>query len=223
MSIGAYLGIFGKENPELEDDEEHQKWIKQIKKTVLKAIEKQTDKKAEWVEGNAPDEQIGQELGGWGNLMQLQRYAAHIHFRSEPPELSAEDDKLDNDEYLLKYHEAMENETGWEYRNLKFKHLVMTGDQINYIPVDFAEPLLIEEEGEEEIKSIGSSYQLYNELEELNKYLLMIGDYGQLGEEEAWKVYENEDDQWRFVKWAWIVLHWLARESINRKLSIYFE
>ena len=71
--------------------------------------------------------------------------------------------------------------------------------------------------------SIGSSHQLYYELTEINKHLLMVGDYGQLGDDDAWKLYENEEDPWRFVKWAWIVLHWLARESVNKKLSIYFE
>jgi hypothetical protein len=223
MSIGPYLGRFGKEHPELEEDEEYQKWIKQVKKAVLKSIQKQTGKKTEWVEGAEPDEQIGEELGSWSNLLQLQRYAAHIHFTSSPPDKPAEDDELDNDEYLMRYHEVMENESTWENKNLKFKHLIMTGDQIYFIPIDFPEPLLIEEEDEEELMSIGSSYQLYQELEEINKFLLMIGDYGQVGEDEAWKFYANEQDHWRFVKWVWIVLHWLAKESINKKLCIFFE
>lgn len=223
MSIGVYLGRFGREHPEFEDDEDHQKWIKQIKQEVLTAIENQTGKRTRWPEGEEPDRQIGQELGSWANLLQLQRYAAHMHFTGKPPEMPAEDDDLDYDEYLLRYRQAMEDEASWENKNLGFKHLVMTGDEITYVPIEFPDPLLVEEEGKEDIMSIGSSHALVRELDELNKTLLMVGDYGQLGEEEAWKLHENEEDQWRFVKWAWIVVRWLARESVNRKLCIYFE
>lgn len=222
MSIGAYLGRFGKEIPDLQDDEEYQRWIMQVKKAVLTAIQKQTGSKSEWIEGKESDEQVGLELGGWDNLIQLQRYAAHIQFTGRTPESPAGVEELESDEYLLRYREAKEEseEVG---KGLKFRHLVMTGDQIRYIPIDFSEPLLITEEGSEETLSTGSSYQLYHELEEINKHLLVIGDYKQLGEDDAWKFYENEEDPWRFVKWAWIVLHWLARESVNKKLSIYFE
>ena len=224
MSIGAYLGRFGKEHEEFEEDKEYQKWVEHSKKVILKAIQRQTRKKIKWEEGLQPDQQIGQTLGSWANLMQLQIYAAYVNFEGKSPDKPAEDEELDIDKYLIKYRETMENESSWEYKNLGFKHLIMTGDEIYYVPFDFPEPLLIEEKDNgKEIKSISSSYQLYKELEELNKYLLLVGDYGQLGEEEAWRFYENDEDQWRFVKWVWIVLHWLARESINKRLCIYFE
>ena len=35
MSLEAYLTIFGKESPELEDDGDYQKWIRKLKKAVL--------------------------------------------------------------------------------------------------------------------------------------------------------------------------------------------
>jgi len=223
MSLGAYLSRFGQENPELEEDDDYQRWASQAKKAVLAAIQKQTDNKPGWIEGNSLDEQIGQELGGWDNLIQLQRYAAHVHFTGQPPEKPAEADDLDSDEYLLRYKAAIEEESSKVSGGLQFRHLIMTGDQVRYIPLDFPEPLWVEENGSEAIMSIGSSHQLYYELTEINKHLLMVGDYGQLGDDDAWKLYENEEDPWRFVKWAWIVLHWLARESVNKKLSIYFE
>jgi hypothetical protein len=223
VSIGAYLGRFGKEHSELEEDEEHQKWIKQVKRAMLDAIEKQTGIKREWSEGVEPEQQIGQELGSWSNLLQLQRYAAHMHFTGRPPESPAGDDDLDDDEYLIRYRQATEDDSTWEYKNLAFRHLIVTGDEMWFVPIDFPDPLLIEENDKEDSISVGSSYRLISELDTINKALLMIGDYGQFGEEEAWKVYENEEDPWRFVKWSWIVLHWLARESVNRKLCIYLE
>jgi hypothetical protein len=223
MSLGAYLGKFGKENFELAEDEDYQKWIKKVKKAVLAAVQKQTGTKFVWAEGKGPEEQLGMEFGGWEGLAQLQRFAAHIQFTGFPPTEPAKDDQLDNDEYLLRCRSAMEDETGVLGGDYKFRHLIMTGESIRYIPFDFPEPLLIEEEGNDETTSIGSSFQLYHELNEINRHLLVVNDFGQLDRNESLNLIENAKDPWGSSKWAWMVLHWLSRESVNKKLSIYFE
>lgn len=224
MSICAYLAKFGKEILEInESDKEQKAWIKQLKKAVLQGIKKQTGQKTEWAEGAEPDQQVGEELGGWGNLIQLQRYAAHIDFTGRPPEAPVENEYLDNDEMLLRFREAVDAKSKLKISELRFCHLIMIRDQPYFIPVDFPEPIHVEVEEERDVISVGSSYRLLFELEELNKHLSIPGDYGQLGEGAAWEFYDDEKDSWRFVKWTWIVLHWLARESIDRKLCIYFE
>lgn len=223
MSIGAYLGRFGKESPELEEDADYQKWVEKVKKAILAAVQTQTGMKPAWAEGKELDEQIGMEFGGWDGLVQLQRYAAHLNFTGTPPAVPASDDELDNDEYLLRYRGAVEDESAIVGRAWKFRHLIMTGDEIRYIPFDFPEPLLIEEEGKEETLSIGSSFQLYQELNEINRHLVIVQDFGQMEKDEGLDLAVNESDPWGSTKWAWMVLHWLARESVNRKLSIYFE
>lgn len=224
MSIGAYLNRFDIVFDPLHEQDSN-KWVKQVKKAILKAVEKQTGKKSEWVEGAEPDGQVGGELGGWENLMQLQRYAAHIHYNGIPPEKPVEGDELLNDKYLIRFLEtAVNTESEWEQKKLKFSHLIITCDNAYFIPLDYPEPIQLEEEGKEGCVSVGSSVQLLSELDELNKYLLIEGDYGLFGDEGVYKLlYENENDQWRFVKWMWIVLHWLAGESVDRNLCIYFE
>jgi hypothetical protein len=224
MSIGAYLNRFDIVfDPLYEND--NSKWVRRVKKSILKAVEKQTGITSGWVEGIEPDGQVGKELGGWENLMQLQRYAAHIHYTGIPPEKPAEGDELLNDDYLNRFFEIADNvESVWEQKKLKFPHLIITCDIAYFIPLDYPEPIQLEEEGKEGCVSVGSSVQLLSELEELNKYLFAGGDYGVLGDEGIYKLLsENENDQWRFAKWTWAVLHWLAKQSVMRNLCIYFE
>ena len=100
-----------------------------------------------------------------------------------------------------------------------------------FIPVDFPDPLIIEDERESEeglietieYISIGSSYQLLKELDILNQWLKLQGDYGELGDMVAVDVYENTADPWHEIKWVWLVLHWMARQSIKKKLTICCE
>lgn len=221
MSVGAYLGRLA--HPDFAEDEGYQQWIRRLKKAVLKGIESQSGRKVAWEEGDDPEEEVGQDLGGWDNLLQLQRYAAHVQFTGRPPEGPAGDDEIpvEEDEYLSRYHEAMESEARGVGVAWGFRHIIMTANEVRYIPAEFPEPLLVEEEGSDEVTSVGSSYKLREELDELNRHLLLPGDYGDLGDEEAWKIYDNEGDPWRFVKWVWVVLHWLSRESIKRKLCIH--
>jgi len=102
--------------------------------------------------------------------------------------------------------------------------LIITGEFAYYIHLDFAEPLQLQEKEKENFISVGSSVQLLSELDELNKYLKMDSDFELLGDKGVYKlICEYESDQWRFVKWTWTILHWLARQSVARQLCIYFE
>lgn len=204
--------------------------MKYLKEDVLDILTRQLGKKPLWKEGNLHNEE-SLPFGGMETLVQLQRYAAHIDLTRNTPDIPVREDKLFEDECLLKYWENVENELF--PKDLCFKHLIWTGSiGIFFIPVDFPEPLLIEEEelesegqftGNVEYISIGSTYQLLRELDTLNKWLELQGDYGDLGEMVSFDVYENDADPWREIKWAWLVLHWMARQSIEKKLTICFE
>jgi len=204
--------------------------MKYLKEDVLDVLTRQLGKKPLWNEGNLRNEE-SLPFGGMETLVQLQRYAAHIDLTRDTPDKPLTEEKLFEDECLLKYWENIENELF--PKDLCFKHLIWTGSiGIFFIPVDFPEPLLIEEEelesegrfiGNVEYISIGSTYQLLRELDTLNKWLKLQGDYGDLGEMVSFDVYENEADPWREIKWAWLVLHWMARQSIEKKLTICFE
>jgi len=206
--------------------------MKSIKKDVVSALQQQLGKKPEWKEGKSEDED-SLPLGGWTALAQLQRYAAHIDLADKPPEKPEEDvDAFEEDEHLLQYWESAENELS--NNHLRFRHLIWVGSiGVFYIPVDFPEPILIKEEREEEEEeeneegieyiSIGSSYQLLKELNEINQWLNLQGDYKELGNLVTKDIFENEADQWREIKWAWLVLQWMAKQSIKKQLTICFE
>lgn len=201
--------------------------MKSIKKDVVSALQKQLGKKPEWQEGKS-DDADSLPLGGWTALAQLQRYAAYIDLADKPPEKPEEDDDaFEEDEHLLRYWESAENEL--PSNHLRFRHLIWVGSiGVFYIPVDFSEPILIAEEEEEdeegvEYISIGSSYQLLKELNEINQWLKHQGDYEELGNVVTEDIFENEADQWREAKWAWLVLQWMAKQSIKKKLTVCFE
>ncbi len=204
---------------------------KLLKKDIIAALEKQLGMKPEWKEGKSVDAE-SLPLGGFEALTQLQRYAAHLDLSDTPPELPAEDEVLYEDECLQEYWEVAESESPI-IRPLRFKHLIWTGSVgLFYIPVEFPDPLLIEEEDlgdeeqgekENEYISVGSANQLLNELDALRELLNLQGDYGDLGERVAKEIFDNKRDPWHEVKWAWLVLHWMARKSIEKRLSLSFE
>ena len=201
-----------------------------LKEDVIAVLTRQLGKKPLWKEGTSLDE-VPLLLGGPEILIQLQRYAAHIDFKKNIPEAPTTGEKLVEDAWLLKYWEQLDNEL--TSKDLSFKHIIWTGSiGIFFIPIDFPEPLLIEEDKlddeEEAIEtieyiSIGSSYQLLKELDTLNQWLKLQGDYGDLGEMVSVDVFENDADPWNEIKWAWLVLHWMARQSIEKKLTICCE
>jgi hypothetical protein len=201
-----------------------------LKEDVIAVLTRQLGKKPLWKEGTLLDEQ-SLKLGGPEILIQLQRYAAHVDLTKITPETPVTGEQLVEDKCLLRYWEQLENDL--TSKDLAFKHIIWTGSiGIFFIPVDFPEPLIIEEdelEGEEEdighieYISIGSSYQLLKELDTLNQWLKLQGDYGDLGEMVSVDVFENDADPWHEIKWAWLVLHWMARQSIEKQLTICCE
>jgi len=201
-----------------------------LKEDVMAVLTRQLGKKPLWKEGMSFDEE-SLPLGAPEVLIQLQRYAAHIDLTKTPPVAPLTGESLVEDQWLLRYWEQLDNEM--TAKDLSFKHLIWTGSiGIFFIPVDFPEPLIIEEDeleseegdfGHIEYISIGSSYQLLKELDTLNQWLRLQGDYGDLGEMVSFDVFENDADPWHEVKWAWLVLHWMARQSIEKHLTICCE
>jgi|GEM_PF-2103364 len=201
-----------------------------LKEDVVTVLTRQLGEKPLWKEGMSNDEE-SLPLGGSETLVQLQRYAAYIDLAKTIPAGPLTGDDLIEDEWLLRYWEQFENEL--TSKDLSFKHTIWTGSMgIFFIPVDFPEPLIIEGDeldiedgssGPVEYISIGSSYQLLKELDTLNHWLKLQGDYGDLGEMVSVDVFENDADPWHEIKWAWLVLHWMARQSIEKQLTICCE
>jgi len=201
-----------------------------LKEDITTLLTRQLGGKPLWDEGASHNEKP-LTLGGSEALAQFQRYAAHIDFTKTYPDRPVTGERLFEDEYLLRYWNYVEDELS--SKDLSFRHIIWTGSiGIFFIPVDFPEPLIIEEEEREseegligtiEYITIGSSYQLLKELDTLNQWLNLQGDYGDLGEMVSFDVYENDADPWHEIKWAWLVLHWMARQSIEKKLTICCE
>ena len=201
-----------------------------LKEDVMAVLTRQLGKKPLWDEGISHNEKP-LTVGGPETLAQFQRYAAHIDFAKNAPDRPITGERLFEDEYLLRYWKHVDDE--YSSTALSFRHVILTGSiGIFFIPVDFPEPLIIEEEEREseeglagniEYITIGSSYQLLKELDTLNQWLKLQGDYGDLGEMVSLDVYENDADQWHEIKWVWLVLHWMARRSIEKKLTICCE
>jgi hypothetical protein len=200
-----------------------------LKEDVMAVLTRQLGKEPLWKEDTSHNEE-SILLGELEILIQLQRYAAHIDLTKISPETPVSGEKLVEDEWLLRYWEQLENDL--TSKDLSFKHIIGTGSIIFFIPVDFPAPVIIEEddlESEEgsiehiEYISIGSSYQLLKELDLLNQWLKLQGDYGDLGEMVSVDVFENDADPWHEIKWAWLVLHWMARQSIEKHLTICCE
>ena len=201
-----------------------------LKEDVTTILTRQLGRKPLWDEGASHNEKP-LTLGGPEALAQIQRYAAHVDFTKTSPDRPVTGERLFEDEYLLSYWKHVEDEMS--SKDLSFRHVIWTGSiGIFFIPVDFPEPLIIEEEdceseeglsGTIEYITIGSSYQLLKELDTLNQWLKLQGDYGDLGEMVSLDVYENDADPWHEIKWVWLVLHWMARQSIEKKLTICCE
>jgi hypothetical protein len=201
-----------------------------LKEDITAVLKRQLGKEPLWKEGTSHNEKP-LPLGGPEVLAQLQRYAAHADFTKSSPDSPVTGERLFEDEYLIRYWRHVEDELS--SKDLSFRHIIWTGSiGIFFIPVDFPEPLIIEEEEREreegligniEYITIGSSYQLLKELDTLNQWLKLQGDYGDLGEMVSFDVYENDADPWHEIKWVWLVLHWMARQSIEKKLTICCE
>ncbi len=129
------------------------------------AIEKETGEKVNFVWdysdrillGEFPDE----------HLYALKRVAAHIHFKGEPPETSLAEEEDIEDEELITYIDTYK-------KDYHFGSLVFFSETVGvYLPLkNLREPLHFEhEDGNIEICSVGSLYQLKEELLELKEKL----------------------------------------------------
>lgn len=230
MSIEVCVGRFtDEEGPPVSPG-----WAKAVRKQIVQAITLQTGAKPRWREGRPRDGEESLPLGGQNNLTNLQRYAAYLQWVGSPPVAPVPEDApiedLYEDPYLLRYWEAMQEEDAGRTAEWDFRHLLWTGAAATfYLPLDFPEPLLLEEEpdiaqdeGEPDHYSVGSAPRLLQELARINLWLQVPGDYGDLGAEAAWAIYEDTCDPWHLTKWAWVVLHWMARQACDRKLTMYF-
>ncbi|MBX3076492.1 hypothetical protein KF913_21445 [Candidatus Obscuribacterales bacterium] len=156
------------------------------------------------------------EIGKSGSVLQLKSYAAYLSVHGEPPS---------EPDFSVIGHELNEINQG-RLPLGKFKHLINHSDSNGfYIPVDFDDPFSFDvasSTGDGSWKcDIGSSNALLRELDELNQFLKVPGDVGQLNgtavldQQIAGDTFEEE-------KRVWGMLHWLARESVARSLLLEF-
>jgi hypothetical protein len=165
--------------------------------------------------GPAGQESKG-ELGKSGSILQFKSYAAYVSVHGEAPQ---------EPDFSVIGHELNEMING-RLPYGKFAHLINHSDSNGYyVPVDFAEPFSFDVasfSGDGTWKcDVGSSHALLRELDELNKFLQVPGDCGQLNgsavldQRIAGDVFEEE-------KRVWGMMHWLARESVERNLLFEF-
>lgn len=156
------------------------------------------------------------QIGKSGSLHQFRSYAAYLSVHGEPPE--EPDLSVIGHELNEMYEKRMPFGS--------FCHLINHSDSNGYyIPLDFAEPFTFDApsfDGEGTWKcDLGSCQALLRELDEMNKYLKVPGDYGELCGS-ARLEQEIKGDVFQTEKWVWAVMRWLARESVQRNLLFEF-
>lgn len=204
MSLNASL--FGKDS----DNYQH---LSGVVDEVLKAVSRYNPRALSFSLGRLDGESLEADVG-ITELHSLRGYAAHIELEGEPPKTTL--DGKGHYPTLKRIYDGTDS-------SKRFQHLINHSDCGGYyIPIEFAEPVLLERRsftlGTD--GPVGSSQKLLSELDEINKYLNVVGDYGQV---ERGSVEQTiRDDPWASEKHAWSVLHWLARESIARHLILIF-
>lgn len=209
---------------------EQQQIIENLISLIQSKIKEQTGKILVWNEEelkphneelvNEDDINVFCERVGDYKLIQLLRwYAAHIDIEGNAPLTPIGIEDVNKDKLLLQIYDG-EIET-------KFKHLIDHSDCDGYyIPCHFDEPMWIHpselnmtDYDEDLMISVGSSYKLMEELENLNKYLNI--DTENL---EPLEKYSDSiaGDKWEFVKWCWAVLYYMCQNSIQFRQPIIF-
>ena len=148
------------------------------------------------------------EVGGCLRLHRLRGYAAHLELIGVPPAAPhsgpgyyAQLDEAYNDLSKIK----------------RFRHLIDHEDNGGYyFPLDFAKPFELRETG----SSVGSSPRLLDELLDLNQHLQVPENHPMPGSPGFASIIDG--DPWETEKDVWAVLHWFARESVDRKLLLVF-
>ncbi|SRR5579885_3097346 len=154
------------------------------------------------------------QIGRTASLHLLRSYAACVAVHGSAP---------DESEPSVIGHELNQMYEG-RLSPQPFFHLIIHSEEKGfYIPVDFKMPFSFEAPGLNGTWTcdLGSSQALLRELDELNKFLQMPGDLGELCGS-ARVEQEIEGDPFHAEKWVWAVLHWLARESVAKSLLFEF-
>ncbi len=105
----------------------------------------------------------------------------------------------------------------------RWPHLVRGGASsgVCYLPLEFAEPDKFDG------RTLCSSQQLLNELDELQPFMDYPKKYADL-RKDGWEQFQTdvkragEMDSWSGEWTAWACLYWLARISVDRKLLVLF-
>lgn len=163
------------------------------------------------------EEDYCQQIGSYSGIQLLRNYAAHVAVHNLPPTESNRQFIVGPELNQMYNHERLFN---------PFDNLINHSDSEGYyIPLDFAVPLHFDVPQSNGpgvwICDLGSSQALLRELDQLNIHLKMPGDYGDLGGyDQLSSLIEN--DEFGVEKWAWAVMHWLARVSVERSLLFEF-
>lgn len=194
------------------DSDEYEDYYQGKVQSICAALAERGVDTSSFVLGKA-GQTYADEIGKSSALHLLRSYAAAVAVHKAPPE---------EPDFSVIGHELNEMYKG-QMPFTPFEHLIKHSDADGfYIPIDFAEPFDIGEPGEEFWAcSLGSSKALLRELDELNKHLKMPGDLGELsGSARVRQV--TEGDVFATEKFAWAVLRWLARESVEKNLLFEF-
>ena len=107
----------------------------------------------------------------------------------------------------------------------KYAHLISKKDYTGgyYFPIDFAEPIVVNQHSRSEETMIGASPRLLTELNELRSYLQMP-DLSLIDINAYLDVLNSlsEDDPWIYEKSAWTIFYMCAKESVRRNLIMCF-
>ena len=163
----------------------------------------------------ATGQSYGDKIGDKSAIHLLRSYAACIAFNGEPP--------VEPDISVICY-ELNEMYAG-RMKFEPFAHLIKHSDEDGfYVPIEFPTPFTMRksEDGFDSWAcNVGSSQALLKELDELNKYLKVPGDYGDLCGSARLRQ-EIQGDAFEKEKWVWGLLRWLARESVAKNVIIEF-
>ncbi len=165
--------------------------------------------------GNAGQD-FKMEIGDGSAFQLFRSYAAYVSVYKEPPE------EPDVSIINLELNDMLQGRTDFG----AFPQLINHSDSNGfYIPLEFDTPFSFGAPSFDGSKTwkcdVGSSHSLLRELDELNKHMNVPGDVGQMNGS-AMVQQEIKGDTFEKEKMVWAVMHWLARESVERKLLFEF-
>lgn len=197
------------------DDEDYKSFYAGLLEQMLSHLKSDEASKFKLASSKAID--YCEQIGSYSAAQLLRNYAAYLAVHGKPPERS-------NTEFIIgpELEKMYEGLIPFE----PFNHLIDHSDSEGYyLPIDFEKPLNFEVKQTGTARAwmcdVGSSQALLRELDELNKHFNMPGDYGQLGGYDELSAVISEGD-FGAERWVWGVMHWLARESVEKQLLFEF-